>query len=87
MSSYFFKVVIEDDQFPDGKKAYHAYCPALKGCHTFGHSIEEAIKNIQEAVLCHVESLLKDGEPIPAEIVKIEESIKATIETGITVTV
>ena len=47
----------------------------------------QVIKNIQEAVLCHVESLLKDGESIPAEIVELEESVKVPIETGITVTV
>jgi len=87
MKSYFFKVVIEDDEFPDGGKAYHAYCPALKGCHTFGQTVEETIKNIQEAVLCHVESLVKDGEPVPADIIEQKETIKAPIETGITVTV
>lgn len=66
MKSYIFKVVIEEDPKEDGTMAYHAYCPALKGCHTWGYTYEEALANIHEAVRCHVESLLKDKLPIPA---------------------
>jgi len=50
MKSYVFKVIVEEDEFDDGRKAYHAYCPALKGCHTWGHTYQEALANIQEAV-------------------------------------
>jgi predicted RNase H-like HicB family nuclease len=60
--SYLFRVVIKPDQ-----DAFHAYCPALKGCHTWGHTYEEALQNIQEAVQCHVEALLQAGDPIPTE--------------------
>jgi len=28
-------VVIEEDRFESGKAAYHAFCPALEGCHTW----------------------------------------------------
>lgn len=45
--------------------AYHAHCPALKGCHTWGYTYEEALANINEAAKCHIESLLKDNQPIP----------------------
>ena len=31
VKSHIFKVVIEEDAFEDGRKAYHAYCPALRG--------------------------------------------------------
>ena|ERR1700730_17486955 len=34
MKSYVFKVAIEPDKFEDGRDAWHASCPALKGCHT-----------------------------------------------------
>jgi len=34
MKNYVFKVVIEEDEFPEGQKAYSAYCPALKRCNT-----------------------------------------------------
>jgi predicted RNase H-like HicB family nuclease len=36
VKSYAFRVVIEEDAFENSRKAYHAYCPALKGCHTWG---------------------------------------------------
>lgn len=55
MESYIFSVVIEEDAFEDGRQAYHAYCPAFKGCHTWGHTSEEALMNIQEAVELYIE--------------------------------
>ena len=67
MKSNLFKVVIEEDAFEDRRKAYHAYCPALQGCHTWGHTAEEALANIQEAVELYVEDLLDAGEPIPTD--------------------
>lgn len=67
MKSYVFKVIIEEDKFEDGSKAYHAYSPALKGCHTWGHSYQEALANAQEAVSLYVEDLLAAGERIPEE--------------------
>jgi predicted RNase H-like HicB family nuclease len=60
--AYLFRVVVAPDE-----DVYHAYCPALKGCHTWGHTYEEALQNLQEAVQCHVEALLEAGEPVPAE--------------------
>ena len=62
MKTYQFTVVIEPD---DG--AFHAYVPALPGCHTFGATIDEARANITEAMELHVESMLEDGEPVPLE--------------------
>ena len=50
MKSYIFKVVIQPDKFEDGRDAWHAFCPALKGCHAWGHSNEEALANIREAI-------------------------------------
>ncbi|MBI4832796.1 MAG: type II toxin-antitoxin system HicB family antitoxin [Candidatus Lindowbacteria bacterium] len=62
MKTYVFEVTVEKDQFEDGREAYHAYCPALKGCHTWGHTYNEALKNIQEAVELYVEDLMERGE-------------------------
>jgi len=59
---YKFTVVIEPDEV-----GYHAYVPALPGCHTFGENIEEALRNIEEAMMLHVESMLADGESLPEE--------------------
>ena len=65
MSVYQFIVVIEPDE-----DAFHAYVPALPGCHTFGATVEETRVSIAEAIALHVESMLEDGEPIPSLIKK-----------------
>ena len=57
MSTYTFEVVIEEDEFEDGRPAYHAYCPALPGCRTWGCTYEEAKANIREAVSLYVEDM------------------------------
>jgi len=77
--SYLFRVVIEPDE-----DVFHAYCPALKGCHTWGYTYEEALKNIHEAVQCHVEALLEAGDPIPTEPAKDVE-IKRSLTVAINV--
>ena len=65
MKTYLFKVIIEEDPFDDGRMAYHAYCPTLKGASTWGYTREEAFKNIQEVIEMTVESMVEHGEPIP----------------------
>ena len=67
MKSYIFSVVIEEDVFENGSAAYHAHCPGLKGCHTWGHTFEEALTNIQEAVELYVEDLIGAGDSIPVD--------------------
>ncbi len=67
MKTYILKVVIEEDQFEDGRMAYHAYCPTLKGASTWGYTREEALKNIREVVEMTIESMIDHGEPIPEE--------------------
>jgi len=51
---------------------YHAFCPTLKGCHTQGDTLEEAIENIREAIEAYLESLRAAGEPIPTEDILIK---------------
>ena len=41
-----FKVVLEPEE--DG--GYCVHCPALKGCHSQGETVEEALANIKEAI-------------------------------------
>lgn len=62
MNTYQFTVVIEPDQ-----EGYHAYVPALPGCHTFGDTLDEARANIAEAMALHIEGMQQDGESIPVE--------------------
>ena len=65
MKSYVFTVVVEEDVQEDGARAYHGSCPALPGCHTWGHTQQEALARIQEAVSLYVEDLIEAGEPVP----------------------
>lgn len=62
MRVYNYSVVIEPDE-----NGYHAYVPALTGCHSFGQTIDEAKVNITEAIQLHIESMKEDGEEIPEE--------------------
>lgn len=56
-----FAIVLEKDE----AGYIVASCPALPGCHSQGHTKEEAIANITEAIHGYIESLRKHGEPIP----------------------
>ena len=46
---------------------YVAFVPSLPGCHTQGETLEEAEKNIKEAIELYLESLAAHKEPIPKE--------------------
>ena len=50
--TYKLSAIIEQDEH-----GYYAYCPELKGCHTQGDSIEEAIENLKEAAELYLETL------------------------------
>jgi predicted RNase H-like HicB family nuclease len=60
--NYDFTIVIE----PDGE-GFHAFVPALPGCHSHGETLDEARANIAEAAELHLECMLEDGEDIPIE--------------------
>lgn len=62
-----FPVVIHKDRDSD----FGVTVPDLPGCFSAGEAIDEALSNAVEAIECHVEGLLIDGEPLP-EIATIE---------------
>jgi len=66
--SFIFEVEIEPED--DGR--FHAWCPALKGCHTWGHTESEAFLYIKDAVTLYVQDLFDDGEEIPG-VGKVDE--------------
>ena len=59
---YDFTIVIEPDE-----PGFHAFVPALPGCHSHGDTLDEARANIAEAVELHIEAMVEDGEEIPVE--------------------
>jgi len=69
---YTFEIVIEKEEEDEG---YLAYSPTPAGCFSNGKTIEEARRNIREAIQQHVEALLTHGQPIPQneKLVHVEE--------------
>ena len=62
MRFYNFEIVIEKEAEDEG---YSAYSPSLPGCFSNGRTIEEARRNMREAIQQHVASLLAHGDPCP----------------------
>jgi antitoxin HicB len=60
---YQFTVLFE----PAEEGGYVVTCPALPGLVTEGDTLEEARRMAKEAILGYLESLQKDGEPIPED--------------------
>lgn len=72
MKYYSFQIVIEKEPEDEG---YYAYSPTLPGCFSNGRTIEEARRNIREAIELHLESLLARSQNIPQDdrLVHVEE--------------
>jgi len=56
-----YPVVIHKDSNSD----YGVTVPDVSGCFSAGETIDEALQEVTEAVECHLEGLLIDGESIP----------------------
>ena len=54
--------------FDKTEEGYVVTVPILPGLVTEGRTLEEARVMAADAIRCHVESLRKDGEPVPLEI-------------------
>jgi predicted RNase H-like HicB family nuclease len=50
----------------DADSGYGVTVPDLPGCFSAGDTLDDAIESAREAIACHIEGLLMDGEPIPA---------------------
>jgi len=72
MRFYSFQIVIEKEPEDSG---YLAYSPTLPGCFSKGTTIEDAKRNIREAVQEHVASLQAHGQIIGQRerLVHVEE--------------
>ena len=69
-----YPVVIHKDKSSD----YGVTVPDLPGCFSAGATMEEALSNVVEAIECHLEGMLFDGESIPeARSVEVYQRKKA----------
>lgn len=61
---------IELQQEADGR--WSVWIPGLSGCASWGHTKEEALRNIQDAAELYVEDMLETGQAIPAQAGRVE---------------
>ena len=69
-----FNIVIEKDEH-----GYYAFCPALKGCHSQGDSLEEVLSNIKEAMELYLETL----SPEEKSSCSSKEILTTSLEIGV----
>ncbi len=71
-----YTVVLERNE--DG--GYTVNVPALKGCVTQGHTIAEALIRIQEAITCHIESMISLRLPVPTDCKNVQINVDTLSE-------
>jgi len=76
MKAYDFKVLLQPDEDAGG---YIVSCPALPGCYTQGDTIDEALENIEEAILLCLEDMMAENQPIPDMSKTLISSIAVTV--------
>ena len=67
-----YAIVIEK-----AKKNYAAYVPDLPGCIATARTVEETKKQIQKAIIFHLEGMVEDGLPIPKPTSLVEYVVTA----------
>ena len=70
-----YPVILTPD-LEDG--GFVAECPAIPGCISEGHTVEEAITNIRDAIEGCLAVLREQGQPIPAPT----DSLLASVEVS-----
>ncbi len=66
---------------PAEEGGYTVDVPALRGCVTEGDTLQEAERNAKEAIQLHVESMLEEGTPVPADLPHLRKKlVKVSID-------
>jgi predicted RNase H-like HicB family nuclease len=76
---YSFTVLFE----PAEEGGYVATCPALPGLVTEGDTLEEARANARDAIHGYLESLAKDGAPLPSDKEILLEPVKEKVTVAL----
>jgi len=79
MKFYSFQILIEKEAEDEGS---FAYTPNVPGCFSNGRTIEEAKRNIRQAIEQHLVSMLAHAQPVPQDdrLVHVEELTVAVPE-------
>ena len=75
LAEYRYTVLFE----PSPEGGFQVYVPALPEIITYGRTLEEAREMARDAILCHIQGLLKDGEPIPQDIEPSTERLEVSL--------
>ncbi len=87
MKSYTFKVVLEQDKWPDepdSAAVWRAYVPGLQAAHAWGDTQQQALDNLRNAVEMVLEDLLEEGVAIPQQLQPV---LRISEEPLVTVTI
>lgn len=57
--------------FKDEGSVFGVNVPNIKGVHSWGDTVEDALKNVREAITSHIETLLELDEPVEIAQTKI----------------
>jgi len=68
---------------PAEEGGYVVTCPALPGLVTEGDTLEEARRMVKDAIRAYLESLRKDGLPIPPDIRISQKPVKEKIKVAL----
>jgi antitoxin HicB len=61
VSEHGYRVIYE----PIAESGYQVIVPALPGIITYGRTLDEAREMAHDAIVCHLQGLIKDNEEIP----------------------
>jgi antitoxin HicB len=80
VKTYIYPIEVEQEE--DGR--WSAVVPSLPGCAAWGHTQQEAVKALQEAIDAYITTLRKAGRPIPrpspnGEIIEGESTSMRTV--------
>ena len=66
------KYVVVYEETPNN---YCAYLPDLPGCVSTGKTREEIRESVREAVVFHIEGMLKHGDPLPESPMSLNQAV------------
>ena len=66
-----------------GKNNYSAYAPEVLGCVSTGKTMEETLRNMQEALQLHLEGIVEDGDELPLSAEPDDEAHFVDVEVEV----
>lgn len=75
-----YRIIIEPENYANGKKVYNAYCPTL-GVADYGDSVEAVLESIKDGIQLAIEALKEEKQEIPVD--NIEEQIVTSTKVSL----